>query len=118
VSTVGAVIDAGIPWVFSDGNCGAILTGYYDSRDELDAKVDWPLQRQQMWNSTADDPTRETRRAAEFLVYMLMPWSLVRWLVVRSEAAAATVGAHLSEAGESREVLVRPQWYYSGSRYR
>jgi hypothetical protein len=117
VSTIGTVVDAGLQWVFSDGNCGAITTGYYDQLDQLDAKVDWPLQRQTMWNPTADDPTRETRRAAEFLVYQLMPWSLVQWLVVRNEETAVTVRTLLAEVGQERQVLVRYHWYYNGSRY-
>jgi len=117
VSTIGAVIDAGARWVFSDGNCGAELTAYYDNLDELDHRVDWPLQQARQWSDTADDPQRATRRAAEFLVYQLMPWNLVLWLVVRSEAAAVAVRAVLSATGQRQKVYVRPQWYYIGTGY-
>jgi ssDNA thymidine ADP-ribosyltransferase, DarT len=54
----------GLGWVFSNGNCGALATEYFDDLGLLSTKVDWPLQRARMWNATADDPTRATRRAA------------------------------------------------------
>jgi hypothetical protein len=117
VSTIGAVIDAGARWVFSDGNCGAELTAYHDNLDELDDRVDWPLQAARQWADTAEDPQRATRRAAEFLVYQLMPWNLVRWLVVRSEATAVAVRDVLSAAGQHQKVYVRPTWYYIGPGY-
>lgn len=116
VSTIGVVVAAGLPWVFSDGNCGAYLTEYYDDLALLDSKVDWALQRASMWSNTADDPTRVTRRAAEFLVHRIFPWTLVRGLVTRSEATAERVRA-LLPASEPIEVLVRPSWYYNGARY-
>lgn len=117
VSMIGDVVDAGLRWVFSDGNCGAMLTGYYDDLADLNKKIDWSLQYATIWKSTAEDPTRATRRAAEFLVHQAMPWSLVRWLVVRNDAVATTVRDLLATAGAHRDVVVRPGWYYNGSRF-
>ncbi|MBW0103663.1 DUF4433 domain-containing protein [Pseudonocardia sp. KRD-291] len=116
-STIGAVVDAGLPWVFSDGNCGAQLTEYFEDLAELDAAVDWPLQAAKMWNSTAEDPTRATRRAAEFLVHQRLPWPLVRQLVVRNETTASLVRAYLTAAGHQQPVIVRPTWYYQGAKF-
>lgn len=70
-----------------------------------------------MWNSTAEDPTRATRRAAEFLVHQAMPWSLIRALVTRTEAAARLVQDVLSAAKQERGVTVRPGWYYNGNNF-
>jgi ssDNA thymidine ADP-ribosyltransferase, DarT len=117
VSAITDVLQAGIPWVFSNGNCGARLTEYYDDLTLLDTKVDWPLQMARMWRATADDPTRATRRAAEFLVHQRLPWSLVRELVVRTEATASTVRELLTSLGQNLRVVVRPDWYYQGHRF-
>ena len=118
VGTIGDVVRAGLPWVFSNGNCGARLTEYYDDLRLLDSKVDWPLMRALMWKDTADDPTRATRRAAEFLVHERMPWSLIRGLVTRTEATADLVRGLLSVKGQTLQVVVRPSWYYDGERFR
>ena len=117
-STIRDVLDCGRPWVFSNGNCGAHLTEYFDDLSRLDTEVDWPLQAATMWNSTADDPTRATRRATEFLVHRWMPWTHVRDLTVRTRAMANLVGGMLTQAGQSRPITVRPEWYYQGSKYR
>ena len=71
-----------------------------------------------MWSSTADDPTRATRRAAEFLVHQWMPWTQVRELTVLTPTMAHLVEGMLAQTGQSRPVVVRPGWYYQGSKYR
>jgi len=117
-STIGDVIRVGLPWVFSNGNCGAYLTEYFQNLGVIDAKIDWPLQYATRWNSNADDPTRATRRAAEFLVHSVMPWSLVREVVVRNAETGSLVAQLLNAAGHQRSVTVRPEWYYQGSKFR
>lgn len=118
VSSIGSVVNANLDWVFSDGNCGARLTEYFDDLALLDSVIDWPLMRSTMWNNTADDPTRATRRAAEFLVHQKFPWELVRGLVTRTEDTAEVVRGILDEHEASLPVTVRSAWYYNGSRYR
>ena len=117
VSSIGAVREAGCSWLFSDGNCGATLTAYYDDLDRIDSAVDWPLQEQTMWRDTPEDPTRATRRAAEFLVHERVPWSVIHLLAVRTEATRTTVQTILDERGQSPPVTVRPGWYYNGAKY-
>lgn len=104
-------------WVFSDGNCGAELTEYYDDLGELDSTIDWPLQTARDWFNTADDPNRMTRRAAEFLVHRAMPWPVIRRITVRDKAIAVTVRDLLATMSEGREIRVRPSWYYDGDKY-
>lgn len=118
VGTIGDVVRAGLRCVFSNGNCGARLTEYYDDLRLLDSEVDWPLMRARMWKDTAEDPTRATPCAAEFLVHERMPWSLIRGLVTRTEATADMVRGLLSDKGQTLQVVVRPDWYYDGERFR
>ncbi|GAA4977804.1 DUF4433 domain-containing protein [Pseudonocardia tropica] len=117
-STIGAALHSGRPWVFSNGNCGAHLTEYFDDLRELDGRIDWPLQYARMWSMTAEDPSRPTRRAAEFLVHTWMPWSHVLQVVVRTPTMATHVQGVLADAGAERPVVVRPEWYYVGAKFR
>lgn len=118
VTTIGYVVDAGLPWVFTDGNCAASWVDYYDDLSELDHVVDWTLMRATMWSNTADDPNRAARRAAEFLVHERLPIGLVRQFVTRTQDTRVEVEALLGEADLRIPVVVRPAWYYSGSRFR
>jgi hypothetical protein len=68
VSTVEVVVQAGLRYLFSDGNCAAAVTQISGDLALLDTMVDWDVMRSQMWNPTAEDPDRMRRRMAEFLV--------------------------------------------------
>ncbi len=118
VTTIDDVVRTGLRWVFSNGNCGSPTTEYFDELELLDTAVDWDLQEAVMWNATADDPNRATRRAAEFLVHQRVPWRTIRWLVTRTDATASATEAILCRAGSSLRVVVRPEWYYNGEKYR
>jgi hypothetical protein len=118
VSTVGAVVASGLPWAFSNGNCGSPLTDHFNDLSLLETMVDWPLMRAEMWSDTADDPTRATRRAAEFMVHQRFPIRLVAGFVCRSAETAVDVRRLLRTSGVDIPVDVRAGWYYNGSRYR
>ena len=118
VSKIRDVQQAGLPWVFSNGNCGSPTTDYFNDLGLLDAKVDWNLQEALMWNDTADEPNRATRRAAEFLVHDRLPLPVIRWMGVRTSAMASAVTDLLGDAGSSQRVLVRPRWYFNGQKFR
>ena len=100
VGTIGEVVRAGLPWVFSNGNCGARGTAYFNDLTLL------------------SEPARAKLDQAEFLVHERMPWSLIRELVTRTEATAAMVRRLLSAKGQTLQVVVRPDWYYDGERFR
>jgi hypothetical protein len=118
VTTVGTIVESGLHWVFSNGNCGSPTTEYFDDLGLLDTKVDWDLMRAKLWHDTADDPTRATRRAAEFLVHEQVPWQLVRHVVARTSATARQTRDTISRAGWPQPVSVAPSWYYAGEQYR
>jgi hypothetical protein len=88
-TTVGAVVDAGVAWVATDGNAANATTGFTTISGELDGMIDWPLMHADRWNNTEDDPDRQRRRMAEFLVHRELPLDVFR-----------------------QRVVVRPSWYY------
>src|SRR5208337_4601506 len=54
VSTVQAVNEAGVDFVFSDGHGIAAFTDWYDDLGELD-KVDWDMVYQRYWSDNVND---------------------------------------------------------------
>ncbi|HEX5199627.1 MAG TPA: DarT ssDNA thymidine ADP-ribosyltransferase family protein [Actinoplanes sp.] len=78
--------------------------------------VDWRLMEAERWNNTPDDPDRQRRRQAEFLVHRALPLELVRWIGVQSDHRASQVGKILADHPLDRRIIVRPRWYYGYER--
>jgi hypothetical protein len=112
VSTVEAVDAAGLPWLFSDGNCAAAVTQLYNDLDDLDTVVDWEVMAATIWKNTADDPDRMRRRMAEFLVYERLPLPLLMGVVVRGPHVKEQVETVLDKHGATLPVGIRPRWYF------
>jgi hypothetical protein len=113
VSSVQAVADAGIPFVFSDGHGIAALTDWFDDLSKLD-EVDWEMVYQHYWADKLDDMDRQRRKQAEFLVYQFCPWSLVQEIAVVNQSMQEKVMAVLEGFGSEmqKDVVVKRQWYY------
>lgn len=116
VTTVGAVIDAGLTWVATDGNAATATTDFTSALATMDQMVDWPLLEAERWNNTAEDPDRQRRRQAEFLVYREVPLRLIRWVAVDSERHRSQVSKLLVDHALAGRVIVRPRWYYGYER--
>jgi hypothetical protein len=116
VTDVRSVIEAGRPWVFSDGNCASAITEYSDDLADLvegtDSLVDWAIMKERYWADTMEDPDRMRRRMAEFLVHEYLPWSAVKRIVVRTQAVSVQVQDVLDNVGDRTPVRVKADWYY------
>jgi len=113
VSTVQAIADAGLSFVFSDGHGLAFITDWFDRLKRLDM-VDWSMVYQQYWSDNLNDMDRQRRKQAEFLVYQACPWSFIQEVVVINTAMRERVEA--IQAGfpgsERKMVKVERRWYY------
>jgi hypothetical protein len=116
LSTVGKVLDHNLGWVASDGNAATGTTSFFDTPDEAEAAIDWPLMRATMWNDTADDLDRQRRRMAEFLVHERVPLALFDHVAVYSDSYAGAARAALAGSHLASRILVRPSWYYGYQR--
>jgi hypothetical protein len=114
VSTVQSVLEAGRRFVFTDGHGLARFTTWFDDLRYLD-RIDWPIVAAQWWNDTANQPDRQRRKQAEFLVHESMPWSLIEHIGVVDAAVRARVEAILADhrTVHRPSVVVRAAWYYS-----
>lgn len=115
-TTVERVVEAGLPWVATDGNAATAMTEFSTDITRLDTMVDWDLMRAELWNSTPDDPDRQRRRMAEFLVAERTPLSIFQWVATYDDAHAARVQELLARHPLGMKVLVRPAWYYGYTR--
>jgi hypothetical protein len=111
VTTVQAVIKSEIPYVFSDGHGIATFTEWYDSPTNL-GKIDWDVVGERYWKDTIDDPDKQRKKQAEFLIYKFCPWNLVREVGVYDGNTKISVDSILSKYGKNTPVQVRRQWYY------
>jgi hypothetical protein len=111
VSTVQAVQQAGLSFVFSDGHGIAAFTDWYDDLGNLD-KVDWTAVYARYWHDTVEDMDRQRRKQAEFLIYQFCPWSVVQKIGVLNQTIAGRVETILGQYGINLTIEEKPDWYY------
>jgi ssDNA thymidine ADP-ribosyltransferase DarT-like protein len=113
VSTAQGIAASGARYVFSDGHGLAGFTSWYDDLAQLD-QVDWSMVNARYWFDTVDDPDRQRRKQAEFLVHRDCPWSCINELAVIDAGMKAAVESILQRFSLQmhRPVHIRPDWYY------
>lgn len=113
VSSVQTITKAGLRFVFSDGHGIANFTSWFDDVSKL-AEVDWDVMDEVYWNDTIDDPDRQRRRQAEFLVHRKCPWEHIHEIVVIDVKVKKRVNAILAQFDRAlhRPVRVEQDWYY------
>lgn len=100
-----------LPFAFTDGSAVVALSDQYDDLTDLD-KLDWPMIRATYWKNTDADGDRMRRKQAEFLVHDFVPWSMITGVVVKTQAMADQVAAHLQGHARIPTIDVLPAWYY------
>lgn len=111
VTDLRTVQNAGLPYVFSDGNCSSIFTEYFRDDEDLDC-IDWEIMGAALWADTPEDGDRMRRRMAELLIHQRVPWNVILGVAVRTEAMASRVRNILAELDTKKPVAVKPRWYY------
>ena len=116
VTTVGDVIGEALRWVATDGNAVTATTEFTSDLGSLERLVDWPLMKAERWNNTEEDPDRQRRRLAEFLVHRRVPVSLIRWIATYDDNYKAQVKAMMRSERLADRLITRPDWYYGFER--
>jgi ssDNA thymidine ADP-ribosyltransferase, DarT len=122
VTTVEAIVESELPYVFYDYNATLDIATCYSDLKDLN-KIDWPLFYEQpcmdgycqFWNSRVDNPKwvlRKETRQAEFLVHKSVPLDLISGVGVYSEGKAAQVREVFEDAEIKIPVEVKTAWYY------
>jgi hypothetical protein len=121
-TTVEAIDDAGLEYVFYDYNATLDISECYKDLTDLKS-IDWPLFFEtprldgycKYWKS---DPTvpryilRMETRQAEFLVHKEVPLGLITRAGVINEAKANEVREIFEENEIEIQVEAKPEWYY------
>lgn len=116
VATVGSIVNHGLTWVATDGNAATATTEFTSDLGRLDEMVDWPLMVEERWNNIPEDPDRQRRRMAEFLVRDQVPFTALHQIGAFDETHASAAAAVLSGTHLADRVLVRRNWYYGYER--
>jgi hypothetical protein len=122
VTTVEAVVDGGLTFVFYDHNATLDYADCYNNLRDLD-KIEWDLFYEsprldgycQYWFSTANNPKyirRMETRQAEFLVHRIVPLNLITCVGVRSEEKAEAVRQIFDDEDIDILVEVKRDWYF------
>jgi hypothetical protein len=122
VTTVDAIVDEGLPYIFYDYNATLDIATCYSDLADID-KIDWKLFFEdprmdgycKYWNSRMDEPRyilRMETRQAEFLVHKNVPLSLVDCVGVHNATKAAEVQKIFDDAHIGIPVEAKADWYY------
>ena len=113
VTTVQDVVHAGYRFVFTDGHGLARYTSWFDDLTNL-SDVDWEVVNARYWSDTEEDPDRQRRKQAEFLIWQQCDWRLISEIGVLDAVAGNRVEALLDGFPDRHRprVVVRPEWYY------
>jgi hypothetical protein len=122
VTTVEAVVDGDLPYVFYDYNATLDIATCYSNVRYLD-RINWPLFFEsprldgycKYWNSRMDNPKyvlRQETRQAEFLIHKSIPLKLMTMVGAYDQARAAEVREILEDADIDLPVEAKPAWYF------
>jgi len=112
-STVQAISEQGLRYVFSDGHGLQKFTSWFDNISELN-KVDWDMVNNRLWFDTDEDNDRQRRKQAEFLVHRYCDWSLILDIVVIDQETKSKVQKIFNSFPVTlhRKITVQKNWYY------
>ena len=114
VSTVQTIHDNGNSYVFSDGHGIATFTSWYNDLRHLN-QIDWNMVYKRYWaDDPENDPDRQRRKQAEFLVRNFCDWSLIKEITVINKEMQNRVQAVFETFPQEmkRTVTIKRDWYY------
>lgn len=117
VTTAQRVAEAGLSFVYFDGHALSALSRAFDDLAEL-RRVDWRAVSARQWSRSWEDPDRQRRKQAEFLVRNGLPWDLIQEIGVLDAGVARRVEEILDDFPGRHRPIVREQrgWCYESSR--
>ena len=110
------IINAGIPYCFTDGNATSAISKFYNNLFGL-RELDWKSIRATMWKNTEDDYDRVRKKMSEFLVKEHVPARFLRGIIVKNEEAKQKVASFLGDTLPGCSIKVDEHYEYYYRRY-
>ena len=109
------IINAGIPYCFTDGNATSAISRFFNNLYGL-RELDWESIRATMWKNTEDDYDRVRKKMSEFLVKEHVPVTFLRGIIVKNPEAEQKVATMLGDSlpGCYLKVDTKNDFYYRG----
>ncbi|TDV40742.1 uncharacterized protein DUF4433 [Actinophytocola oryzae] len=108
---VGDAVDSSMTWCVSDQNAAVDIVEFTRELDQIGTFIDFPLMRQKMWNNTPQDPNRQSRPAAEFIILDKLPLNYISHVVTKNSTTMARVKQILSDV-DGISYIVDRNFYY------
>lgn len=99
-------------WCVSDENAATSRVAFTRDLETLGTFVDFDLLCQRMWRNTPEDPDRQSRRAAEVLVYEKFPLAMVQVVVARNQGTLGVAREAFEGVGGDRQYHVVRELFY------
>ena len=112
VTSTEKIVEERLHFVFTDRNAALHIADYGNDLQDLDDYVDWDLMEGRMWKNTDEEPDRQERRMAEFLVHGHVPWSAFIGVAACNDDKCQQVEHALASVGAKVLVTPRPEWYF------
>lgn len=107
------IINAGIPYCFTDGNAANQTSTFYNTLFGLQ-ELDWNTISATYWKNTDEDFDRGRKKMAEFLVKEHIPANMIRGIIVRNIDAKQRVETMVGAALPNCKIGVdtKNKFYY------
>jgi hypothetical protein len=111
VSSAETVLQAGLPFIFTDGHAEMDISRFFTDLKDL-KEIDWKIMHSHYWADILEDGDRTRRRQAEFLVHQFFPFHLFEAIGVMNPSMARQVSGLLQPLAYTPDIQVEPTWYY------
>lgn len=105
------IVNAGIPYCFTDGNATKAISKFYNNLYGL-RELDWNCIQSKIWKNTEEDYDRVRKKMAEFLVKEHIPTNLIRGIIVKNPEAEQKVAEILGNSLPDCKIKVDTEFDY------
>jgi hypothetical protein len=105
------ISEKGLDWFFSDGHARYIITRFYTIEAGFD-DLDWEAISANKWNNTEEDPDRQRKKQAEYLVRNAVPLNCIEYFLTFDLNCKQKVESLQIQYGADIPVKVSEKAYY------
>ena len=110
-SSLNAVRNAGIDFIFSDRNAFLSAARFSSNMKDL-AWIDWVSLQSKDFRRDPERPDKFEMYQAEALIHGVLPANVLLGIGCFNEATMTTISSLVSDRGLSIKVLTKPGWYF------